>query len=66
MADMFDCGAHVHRSWKREAAYLTRWLGPYDPAMTREEVDRRLEHDKITADGRAAFWRGWDSIKTGS
>jgi len=64
MPDMYDCGRSTRIWWAldtRGTTWLRRTLGPYRDDVTREEVDRVLEHDKVTPDGVAAFWRGWEA-----
>ena len=63
MADMFDCGAYTYKIWKEEKPYITRWLGPFNPNMPKEELDRRLEHEKLTENAVVHFWLGFESAK---
>lgn len=63
LADAFDCGRHVHETWKRGAEHITRWLGPYDPTMPLDTVHARLEHEKQSETFRSGFERGWQSVQ---
>jgi len=70
MADMFDSGVHSFESWAKQKPtpcgeiFYNRYLGPFNPNMTAEEANRRLNHvGKITQEGQRGFMRGWNTAK---
>lgn len=71
MADMVDAGQYCFDAWSRQnvapsgEVFFNRWLGAFDPEMTGEEANRRLDHvGKITEHGQRQFIRGWETAQS--
>lgn len=60
---MVDCGEYTYWAWKKGEAIFPKYLGPFNPDMPREELDRRLEHEKYTAQAVEDFWKGFEKAK---
>jgi hypothetical protein len=60
---MVDCGEYTYRAWKEGEALFSKYLGPFNPNMPREELDRLLEHEKIEPNAVDDFWIGFNRAK---
>jgi hypothetical protein len=57
--EIYGCGWSEFTAWHEGKERLTRWLGPFDSAMTLEEISQRLEMEKLTQQGQEGWKRGW-------
>ena len=60
---MIDCGKYTFDAWQRNQPHITRWLGPFDVNMPCAEVQRRLEHDKLTDEANRLFELGFEEAR---
>ena len=64
MADMFDCGIHMYRSWARGEVHSIRWFGPFDPNRTASEQWVISDSaGKLQESAFAPFERGWNAAQ---
>ena len=68
MADMVDSGIYTFEAWARQTpspaygyCWYNRWLGDFNPHMTADEANSRLDPDgSTTLSGQEQFKRGWE------
>jgi hypothetical protein len=70
MADMHDSGHHMFMAWAKQQVmpngqvWHNRWLGEFNPEMTADEANQRLDHvGKLTTSGQTLFKRGWSKAQ---
>lgn len=70
MADMVDSGFYCFTAWSGQnvapngTIFYNRWLGEFNPEMTADEANTRLDHvGKVTEKGQQEFKRGWDKAR---